>query len=129
MINEMALRDNVILLGSLSNDEIIKFMNYFDYFIMASERVVFDLVILEAMACEKKVVATKMGEISEFLEDNKNGFLIERNNSEQVYKTIKRALKTKIPVGKNARKTVMKKYDIKKVILKYEKIYKTIINS
>ena len=87
------------------------------------------LLILEAMSCETKVISTNMGEIREFLEDNKNGFLVERNNSEQIYKTIKKALKTKIPIGKNARKAIMKKYDIKKVIRKYEKIYRTIINS
>jgi len=61
MINKMELRNNVVLLGSLSNDEIIKFMNYFDYFIMASERVVFDLVILEAMACGMIVIANNNG--------------------------------------------------------------------
>ena len=87
------------------------------------------LLILEAMACETKVISTKMGEISEFLKDNENGFLVEKNNSEQIYKTIKKALNTKIPIGKNARKTIIEKYDIKEIVKKYEKIYRTIINS
>lgn len=87
------------------------------------------LLILESMACETKVISTNMGEISEFLEDGINGFLVERDNSKQIYKVIKKALKIKIPIGKNARKTIIKKYDIKKLIKKYEKIYRTIINS
>ena len=87
------------------------------------------LLILESMACETKVISTKMGEISEFLEDSINGFLIKNNNSKNIYKTIKKALNAKISIGKNARRTIVKKYDIKKVILKYEKVYKTIINS
>ena len=87
------------------------------------------LLILESMACETKVISTRMGEISEVLKNNKNGFLVKKNNYEQIYKTIKKALKTKILIGKNARKTIIEKYDIKKVIRRYEKIYKTIINS
>ena len=86
------------------------------------------LLILEAMACETKVISTKMGEINEIIENEKNGFLVKNNSSKQIFKTIKKALKTEIPIGKNARKNMVKKYDIKKIILEYEKIYKTIIN-
>jgi len=85
------------------------------------------LLILEAMACETIVISTNMGEISEFIEDNKNGFLVKNNGSEEIVFTIKKALNAKKSVGKNARKTILEKYDIKKLILKYEEIYKRLI--
>ena len=76
-----------------------------------------------------KIISIKMGKIEEFVKDNENGFLIKNNNSEEIYSAVKKALNIKKPIGKNARRTIMEKYDIKKVIRKYEKIYKTIINS
>lgn len=88
------------------------------------------LLILEAMACEAKILSTNLPEIREIIEDNKNGFLIGKDSSsEQIYYGIKKALKSKEGIGSNARKTISRKYDIKKIVLKYEKIYKTIINS
>lgn len=84
------------------------------------------LLLLEAMACETIVISSKMGEIEEFIEDGKNGFLISDNTSEQIYLALKKALKSKKSVEKNARRTIVDRYDIKKIADEYEIIYKTL---
>jgi glycosyltransferase involved in cell wall biosynthesis len=84
------------------------------------------LLILEAMACETKVISTNIGEIKEVVIDDKNGFLTKENTPEQVYLKIKKALKMNRNVEKNARKTIIERYDIKKVIKLYEELYRKI---
>ena len=119
MINEMALRDNVILLGLLSNDEIIKFMNYFDYFIMASERVVFDLVILEAMACGMIVMANNNGGNKEIIKNGFNGYLLNEIGAEEIAKMIMEANEGCRVQAKNS----IEQFDSSKMVKEYEMLY------
>jgi glycosyltransferase involved in cell wall biosynthesis len=117
------LKDISLLLKDI--DLLVDLHNPENYLVCASP----PLLILEAMACEKKVISTKNGEIEEVLENDKNGFLIEKNDSKNIYNAIKRALSIKTDIGKNARKTIATKYDIKKLAPIYEEIYKKVINS
>ena len=119
MINEMALRDNVILLGSLSNDEIIKFMNYFDYFIMASERVVFDLVILEAMACGMIVIANNNGGNKEIIENGFNGYLLNEIRAEEIANVVMEANEGCRAQAKNS----VEQFDSSIMVREYEMLY------
>ena len=85
------------------------------------------LLLIEAMACETAVISTKMGEIEEFIEDGKNGFLLRDNNLETIYPIIKKAILSGTSVGKKARETILKKYSISKIINLYEKLYYKLI--
>jgi len=46
------------------------------------------LILVEAMALAKPVVASKIGAIPEFIKDGINGFLVEHNQPEQFAKKI-----------------------------------------
>lgn len=119
MINEMELKDNVILLGLLSNDEIIKFMNYFDYFIMASERVVFDLVILEAMACGMIVIANNNGGNKEMIKNGFNGYLLNEIGAGEIANMIMEANEgCRVQAINSAQQ-----FDSTKMVREYEMLY------
>jgi glycosyltransferase involved in cell wall biosynthesis len=85
------------------------------------------LLLLEAMACGKKVISTKIGEIEEFIVNEENGFLVEENTPKQISLAIKKALGTEIEIGKSARKTMEGRYAIKEVIKDYAKLYAGLI--
>jgi len=85
------------------------------------------LLLLEAMTFEKKIIATNAPEVKAILQDNKTGLLFENSDSGEIYSCIFDALERKNKLGENARKIMIEKYDIKKVVKNYEKIYKDLI--
>src|SRR3989344_2997776 len=85
--------------------------------------------ILEAMATGKVVLSTNVSEISEFITDGKNGFLAEKNSSEEIYRKIKGAMESKGDIGRKARETILKNFDLNKSVIIYEKIYKELIKN
>jgi glycosyltransferase involved in cell wall biosynthesis len=69
--------------------------------------------VLEAMACEKAVIATPVGGVSDVLEDGKNGILIPVNDPDRLVEKILElladsALRSRL--GKNARATIAERY-------------------
>ena len=85
--------------------------------------------ILEAMATGKVVLSTNVSEISEFITDGKNGFLAEKNSSEEIYRKIKGAMESKRDIGRKARETILKNFDLNNSVIIYEKIYKELIKN
>lgn len=88
------------------------------------------LSLLEAMASEKAVVASNVGGIPEIIANGKNGILVESHSTEVLIKAILMLLKnkeTQKKFGENARKTVLKNYDIRKSAEKNVIIYKNLI--
>lgn len=89
------LKSNVLLLGKIPNTEIIKLMKTSNYLIMSSDRVIFDIVILEALACGLTVIATNNGGNKEVILNNQNGFLFDLNNIPHICNIILKGIKLK----------------------------------
>jgi len=58
-------------------DDIVDFINCLDIFVMTSYHEGVPLILLEAMAMQKPVVATSVGGINEVIENNVSGLLVE----------------------------------------------------
>lgn len=86
-IKKRNLEENIILLGFVEN--IKSFMKSIDIFFLPSHWEGFGYVMVEAMLCEKPVIAFDTSSNPEIVENNKTGFLLEKNNLEEAYKKIK----------------------------------------
>lgn len=73
---KLGIENNVLFLGSVPNNEVIALMKASDVFLHLSDKVVFDLVVLEAMACGLCVVAMDRGGNKEIIINEENGLLI-----------------------------------------------------
>ncbi len=92
----------------------------------------FGLVNIEAMAMKKPVVAYANGAIPEIIKSDFNGFLVKNANIKGMVKKIELLIKNNRlaeEIGKNARKTVEKKFDIKKISAKYYDVIKQILKN
>lgn len=58
---DLGINDRVIFLGMLSRDEVRKEMQACDAFVLSSHYETFGIVLVEALACGKPVVATRCG--------------------------------------------------------------------
>lgn len=78
------------LIGALELDNMVKLVGYkdnfldwiydFDVFVLPSLKESFGIILLEAMACSRPVVATRVGGIPEIVEDESTGLLVEPEN-------------------------------------------------
>jgi len=80
-INEQArnngFRDNLVFIDFLPEDELLKLYSACDLVISPSLHESFGLVVVEAMACGKPVVATSTGIVPELGLDGKGGIVVE----------------------------------------------------
>ncbi len=136
LATKLNLKNNVIFLGWLSREEVIKLIKKSIIFVLPSITAKdgdcegLPTVILEAMAYGLPVVSTYHAGIPEAVINNETGFLVpERDYKELADKLIvlisDRRLREKM--GKRAREVVQEKFNIEKQIGKLEKIYKEFI--
>ena len=108
-IKRKGLTANVFFTGRLERDEILKFLDASDIFIMISEDETFGLVYLEAMARGCIVVASKDEGMDGIIEDGVNGFLCKAGDEDELSSIIKKIESLtrleKIRISENALKT------------------------
>lgn len=110
----------------ISRREADKYLKAFDIFVLPSVKEGFPSVILEAMAAEIPVIATKVGAIPEIIQDGKNGILVEPKNPKAIAKAIDGLLKNPNlghKLAKLGRKTVIEKFNLNKMIKQYEDLF------
>lgn len=110
-VDDNGLSDKVDFVGQVPRDEIIKYYDNADCFIMISRDEVFGLVYLEAMARGCITVASKNEGMQGIIEDGVNGFLCEAGNGDELCQIIKRINKMtatdKKVISDRARETAM----------------------
>lgn len=108
-IEQEYLQDNVSFAGQIDRDEIIKYYDANECFIMISKSEAFGLVYLEAMARGCICVGTKGQGIDGVIVDGANGFLCKGGDSEELTSIIRKinnlSAEEKRKLSENARHT------------------------
>ena len=86
LIKNNNLEDKVFLVGRIT--DAYKYLKAFDIFVLPSLKEGFPWIILEAMAAEIPIIATKVGALPEIIENNKQGVLVQPKNSEELAEKI-----------------------------------------
>lgn len=119
-------RINVSFLGYKKN--VKEVLQKSDLFLYYSAHDNFPNVLIESMACGLPVITNEIGAVSEIIENKKNGFIAK---DESEYKKILEELiknwKLRKKIGVNARKRIKKKFDCKKIVNEYIKIYSQLL--
>ena len=118
------LSDKVIFLGNSSEvDDILCFS---DLFLLLSEKESFGLYALEAMIHKVPVISTNVGGLPELNKNNYSGFLFDIGEINKMAKKSIEILSNKklLKTYKNQAFENAKRFDIKKIIKKYESVYK-----
>ncbi len=122
-ISDNNLSQNISLLGIQKN--IPSLLSMSDIFVLSSLWEGLPLVICEAMSCERVVVSTNCGGVSEIISDC--GFLVEPENSKILSEAMKKAYTLHEleanNIGKKSRKKVIEKYSLSSIVEKWEELY------
>ena len=130
LVSEWRLEDNVIFAGKVADDELPAYYAAADVVAVPSSYEGFPVVVLEAMASGKPIVASKVSGIPEAVIDNETGFLIEKDNVKQLAEKIVILLKDPIKrekMGKAARERVIENFDWKKIAKQYKQEYQRLL--
>lgn len=95
LVRDLDLETRVKFLGSRNRAEIWKLMHQCTLFVLPSRAEPFGIVLLEALACRKPIIATAVGGIPEIIEHGKNGILVEPENPEVLSTAIETVLQNK----------------------------------
>jgi len=121
--------DRVRLLGY--RHDVPQLLNAMDIFVHASvQPEPFGRVILEAMAMEKPVIATKPGGPCEIVDDGVTGFLVPMNDHVSMRDAILRYIQDPVrakEMGKAARKAVEMKFPVSRMVRGVEEVYEEIL--
>ncbi len=127
MISQLELESHVVLLTEpIPNKEMNKIYPRCDIFVLPSVKEPFGRALLEAMACGKPVVATRVGGPQDIVENGKTGYLVDQENTDQLAKRIGELLsdrKKRRDLGRAGRGRVLEEYDWGKIVKKYVHVY------
>lgn len=134
-LKEMAIKLNilgkVIFTGRVSDGNLLKYYNLADIFAFPTLRMEgLPLVLPEAMACEKPVIASRIGGITTVIDNNKDGILIETGNLKELKGKVLEVLSDEElarKLGKNARKKVVERFARDRMIEDTIKIYEEVL--
>ena len=87
------MQNFVFLKGWLNDTDYIKILEESDIFVLPSYAEGFPLSLIEALAFGLPCIVTDVGGITDSVINNKNGFIIRTNNSEDLYLAMLKYLK------------------------------------
>ncbi len=120
---------NIIVTGMISHKDMPAYFSLIDVFVHPSLRDGMPNALLEAMACEKSVVATPVGGVMDVIEDEKNGLLVNVNDASELANTIGKLLdqpEKRLELGRSARETVSSRYSPEQELEANLKVYQKI---
>jgi phosphatidylinositol alpha-1,6-mannosyltransferase len=127
-VRECGLTESVRLLGALSDDAVARIYQACDIVVMpalalAADVEGFGLVILEAGASGKPVVATRTGGIPDAVREGETAILLEPEDYEAMSRSVVALLcdeKTRAAMGENGRQHVLQHFNWQRVLADYE---------
>lgn len=122
---ELGVRDKVLFTGTLIGEELLQAYSACDVFVLPSDREGLPLVILEALASGKPVIATEVGGVVSVVKDGVTGFLTRYGDDRELaHLIIKLLLDENLSgeMGEEGRK-VAKNYDWSAISKKTEDVY------
>jgi len=122
----LGIPDKLSFLGCVPDDTLRLLYSSCDLFVLPSRLEGFGLVIIEAMAAGKPVVATAVGSIPELIEPGQNGILVEAGDEGKLASAIVKVLSDKSlarVIGENNIKKARERYSWEVTARKAERLY------
>jgi glycosyltransferase involved in cell wall biosynthesis len=98
----LKLKDELTIRGWVGNEERDEFVDSIDLYVLPSRTETFGMVVIEAMARMKRVIATKCGGPEGIITDGINGYLVEKESPESLARKLKEIISNPEPSNRIA---------------------------
>jgi sugar transferase (PEP-CTERM/EpsH1 system associated) len=125
---DFGVADRVRFLGF--RNDVVQLLNSCDVFVLSSYREGLSLSILEAMACGKPIIATKIGGTPEAVIDDQTGYLVPCGFPERIEVAVQKLYinQTKaLEMGQASRRKVEECFSLTSMVNEYRKLYLEIV--
>jgi D-inositol-3-phosphate glycosyltransferase len=112
LANEIGVAGNVVFQPFTAN--VAEFLAAIDIFVLPSHGETYGLVLIEAMAMNKPVIATRAGGVPEIVENGHDGILVPPRDHEALSEAVVRLLKDaplRRALARRARETAVRRFD------------------
>lgn len=129
LVYSLGLDDSVTFAGRVSDDEIVALHKVGVLYCITSPAELQSIATLEAMASGKPIVAVDAGALGELCQDGTNGYLVEKDNVEQVAAAIDKILGDKKLQKEFSKQSlaIAATHDMAHTLDQYEAIYRQVI--
>jgi glycosyltransferase involved in cell wall biosynthesis len=127
---EMDVEDNLIFTGALDHDSVSSAFLDCTVFVLPSQYEAFGIVLAEAQAARRPVVATKVGGVPNVVRDRKTGILVDYGNSRDLANAICDLLgnpSKRESFGDAGYQWVAENFAIGKVVDRLENVYNEVL--
>jgi glycosyltransferase involved in cell wall biosynthesis len=128
--NSLGLEKRVVFVGRVPNWELAYYENACDVLVLPSRRESFGIAAVEAMACAKPVVGTRVGGLREIIDHGETGLLIDPDEPEELAESIVQVLGDRAlaeRLGSKARRKVEAKFNWLSAGLRTAVLYREIL--
>jgi glycosyltransferase involved in cell wall biosynthesis len=127
-IHARGVQDAVLLVGE--RHDIPELLAIADVFVLSSRAEGFGIVVAEAMAAEKPVVAFDLEPLREFVEDGRSGYLVTARSPEALAAAALKVVddsSLRSRMGARGRQIVLERFDISVCVRQLETIYRSVL--
>ena len=109
----LGLADRVRFAGDISDEQLPSYYRAADVVVLPSvdRTEAFGLVLLEAMACGRPVVASRLPGVRTLVEEGRTGYLVDPGNAKDLAEKIERCAAETTVLGANARRMVEERFN------------------
>lgn len=114
LTKDLNLAENVEFIGRVKNTEVPNYINQVDIMCLCSLSESFGVSAIEALACERPVIASNCGGLKEVINDGETGLLFNPEDEEQLAEKLEYLYANRniaINMGKKGREVVLDMYD------------------
>ncbi|MEJ2725219.1 MAG: glycosyltransferase family 4 protein [Deltaproteobacteria bacterium] len=130
LVNRLGLKDSVLFTGFQM--DVFEIIATFDVAVLPSFFEGMGRVLLEAMAMEKPVVASRVGGIPDLVEDGVNGFLVNPGRVRELKGGLLKVLRDKKlarKLGKQGRKKTSERFSAEIMVQSIDRIYRELLSA
>ncbi len=128
-VKKLGISDSLILMKG--ERDVPRILASFDLFLLPSVQETLGRVVIEAMACGKPVVATRIGGIPEVVEEKVTGYLVPSRDPHSLARRTRELLLDKekaSAMGKEGRKRVERLFNVNKMVEETKQVYKSLLD-
>ncbi len=126
LAKKLDIEKDTVFTGKIRNEKLPLYYSMMDAAVFLSHKESFGVSALEAMACQRAVIATKVDGFKEILNNDVNGILVEPDNTDSVVAALQRIIENKDEakeLGIKGRESVLSNYNFEDSLNKMLSVY------